>query len=66
VGLVRGAAHGARHRDNHIRHRHRHQKHCRHRHGPYFARTVVYRPYPVPVRRVERRVVYYTPGRHIH
>ena len=61
VGLVRGAVHGGHHHDNHIRRGHRHHGHRRHGHGPRYTRTVVYRPYPVPVRRVERRVVYYAP-----
>jgi hypothetical protein len=62
VGFVRGVAHGEPHRDNHVSRRHRRHRHCRHGYGPRYARTVVYRPYSVPVRRVERRVVYYTPG----
>lgn len=58
VGLVHGAVHGAHHHN--YGHRH-HVAHHRRRHGPHFKRTVVYRPYPAPVRRVERRVVYYAP-----
>ncbi len=66
VGLVRGIVHGAHHHDRHVQYVHRHNRYCRHGHGPYYARTVVYRPYPVPVRRVEHRVVYYTPGPRHH
>lgn len=66
VGLVRGVVHGGHHYDRHIQRVHRHNRYCRHGHRPYYARTVVYRPYPVPVRRVERRVVYYTPGPRIY
>jgi len=29
---------------------------------PRFTRTVVYQPYPVPVRRVDTRVIYYRPA----
>lgn len=52
VGLVRGVVHGGYHYGHH------HGPCCE----PYYSRTVVYRPYPVPVRRVERRVVYYPPA----
>jgi len=52
VGLVTGAVHGTRH--------HQHHRYYSH-HRPYYTRVVVYRPYPVRVRRVERRVVYYAP-----
>ena len=66
VGLVRGVVYGGHHRDHHIRYGHRHHRHCHHRHGPFYARTIVYRPYPAPVRRVEHRVVYYAPGPRIY
>ena len=60
VGLVRGVAHGGHHHDRHIRPAHRHHRHCSHWRGPVvYSRTVVYRPYRVPLRRVDRRVVYY-------
>ena len=66
VGLVRGVVHGAHHHDRYIQPVHRHNGYCRHGRGAYISRTVVYRPYPVPVRRIEHRVVYYTPGPRIY
>ncbi len=66
VGLVRGVVHAGHHHDRYVGHGRRHYRNHRHGHGPHYTRTVVYRPYPVPVRRVERRVVYYTPGPRIY
>jgi hypothetical protein len=65
-GLVRGVVHGGHHpgyqghdRGHSCGHSCGHQGHGN---GPYYQKTVVYRPYPVPVRRVEHKVVYYGPG----
>ncbi len=55
VGLVTGVTHGVHHHGHHRRHGH-------HRaHRPHRTKVVVYRPSPVPVYRVERRVVYRSP-----
>ena len=61
-GLVRGVAHGGHHPGHHGHYRGHHRGHPGHGHRPYYKKTVVYRPYPAPVRRVEHRVVYYGPG----
>lgn len=65
VGLGLGLIHGAFHGPPHHHHRHCGHHYVSH-HRPHYRKVVVYRPHPVPVHHVERRIVHYPARRPVY